>query len=96
MILEDFASNPELGVGDPAELRSQDQEGTGFGGVRDANVFFRKEFQILGNEDSGRQLRVLGDHPVRALHCFQDNYSIASAALRSAKKIAFLMTCNVK
>ena len=89
MILEDLASNPELRVGDPAELRSQDQEGTGFDGVGDANVFFRKKFQVLGNEDPGRQLRVLGDHPVRALHCFQENYSIASPALRSAKKIAF-------
>ena len=89
MILEDLASNPELGVGDPAKLRSQDQEGAGFGGVRDANVFFRKEFQVLGNEDSGRQLRVLGDHPVRALHCFQDDYSIASPALSCPETIAF-------
>jgi len=71
MILKDLASNPELRVRDPAELRSQDQELSGVGGVGNADVLVRKKLEILGHEDSRRQVRVLRDHPVGALHIFK-------------------------
>ena len=66
-IFKDFALHFKVWIGEPAVLGGEHEEGSGLDGVCAANIFRRQELQILGNDDSCRQVGIPRNHPIGSL-----------------------------